>query len=184
MNGFLRVGAYALRRRSLTVGQAITGKTRSATLGDVLRVERVIGPAADLHAGNVDITMDICDMQLPDNRFDFIYCSHVLEHVTDDRKAMREFYRVLSPRGMAFLLVPITAEVTFEDPTVTDPKERLRLFGLEDHVRVYGKDYTDRLRQSGFDVEEVKPGDFLDAEEIKRMGITSSAGSLFICYKH
>src|SRR5262249_12426105 len=80
---------------------------------------------------------------------------HVLEHVPDDRRAMREFYRVLKPGGWAILLVPITVERTFEDPAVVDPAERLRLFGQEDHVRRYGPDYGDRLSEAGFAVSGV-----------------------------
>src|SRR5205814_9838929 len=92
---------------------------------------------ADLDASDplVDVQMDITDIHYPDRSFDVIYCSHVLEHVPDDRKAMREFCRVLRDDGWAVLLVPITARSTFEDPTVTTPEERLRLFGQVDHVR-------------------------------------------------
>jgi SAM-dependent methyltransferase len=92
------------------------------------------------------VRMDITDIQYPKDTFDVIYCSHVLEHVVDDRKAMREFHRVLRPDGWALLLVPITVEKTFEDPSVTDPEERLSVFGQEDHVRCYGPDYVERLR--------------------------------------
>ena len=85
---------------------------------------------ADLLEPNVDMKMDIMDIPFPDGTFDFIYCSHVLEHVPDDRKAMREFYRLLTPNGIAVLPVPIAVEVTDEDPSITDPKERLRRFLL------------------------------------------------------
>ena len=94
--------------------------------------------------------MDISDIQYGDNTFDVIYCSHVLEHVPDDRKAMREFWRVLKIGGWAVLQVPIVSDVTFEDPSVTGPKERERLFGQRDHVRRYGPDYRDRLVDVGF----------------------------------
>jgi len=80
--------------------------------------------SADLFAPNAMVKMDITDIQYPDNTFDVIYCSHVLEHVQDDRKAMSEFYRVLKPGCWAILQVPITADTTFEDPTVISPKER------------------------------------------------------------
>jgi len=105
----------------------------------------------------------------------------VLEHVPDDRKAMRELRRVLKPEGWAILLVPITEHATYEDPTITDPRERLRAFGQEDHVRRYGRDYPDRLREAGFDVEEIAAGDFLDAAQVERMGITPAAGEIFFC---
>ena len=77
--------------------------------------------------------MDIQDIPLPDETLDVIYCSHVLEHVTNDRKAMAEFFRILKPGGYAMLAVPVTVEKTIEDPTITDPGERHRLFGQYDH---------------------------------------------------
>ena len=136
---------------------------------------------ADLMQADVDIQMDITDIKFPDKHFDFIYCSHVLEHVPDDRKAMSEFRRVLADDGLAILLVPITAERTVEDPSIQDPKERLRLFGQEDHVRKYGPDYVGRLRNAGFDVDVLSAEDFLNAKEIEMMGITSAAGDLYAC---
>ena len=132
---------------------------------------------ADLFAKTVDVKMDITDIRFPEDAFDVIYCSHVLEHVADDKKAMREFYRVLKHNGWAVLLVPITVERTFENPNISDPKERLRLFGQEDHVRRYGTDYFDRLREAGFKVSRIFARDFLSETEISRMGATGE-----ICY--
>ena len=136
---------------------------------------------ADLSNPRAMVEMDVTDIQFPDGTFDVIYCSHVLEHVPDDRRAMREMRRVLAPGGWAMLLVPVTAEETFEDPSVTDPRQRLELFGQEDHVRRYGPDFADRLEASGFDVRVVQPEDFLTAREISWMGITRDAGELFYC---
>lgn len=139
---------------------------------------------ADLESPSVSLRMDITDIQFKDGVFDVIYCSHVLEHVLDDRKALREFHRVLKLGGCAILLVPITTEKTFEDPMVTDPIERLRLFGQRDHVRRYGPDYFDRLKETGFSVEVVKASDFLTSEEITLMGITTAAGDIYLCEKN
>lgn len=97
-------------------------------------------------------TMDITSIQHPAESFDVIYCSHVLEHVPDDRKAMREFARVLKASGWAIILVPVLRAVTEEDSSVTDPAERSRRFGQIDHVRAYGPDFADRLADAGFDV--------------------------------
>ena len=96
--------------------------------------------------------MDITGIGYDDNTFDLIICNHVLEHVSDDRKAMSELFRVLRPGGTAILQVPIskTLEQTFEDPLVTDPSERERLFGQWDHCRVYGQDFGRRLEEEGF----------------------------------
>ena len=136
---------------------------------------------ADLFAEKVDVKMDITDIGYADETFDAIYCSHVLEHVSDDIKAMTEFRRVLNKGGWAILLVPISAAQTIEDPTITDPKERLKLFGQEDHVRSYGPDYADRLRTAGFEVNCFSPGDFLSESEIVQMGITKAAGEIYFC---
>ena len=137
---------------------------------------------ADILPG-ADIIMDIMNIQYPDEYFDIVYCSHVLEHVQDDRQAMREFYRVLKKDGWAILLVPITAEKTFEDPSIIDPAERLRVFGQEDHVRRYGPDFADRLLQSGFKVTVSNAADVADKRDIKRMGLTDASGQIFYCTK-
>ena len=138
---------------------------------------------ADLLDPHVMERMDITSIQHPDESFDVIYCSHVLEHVPEDRLAMREFRRVLKQTGWAILLVPITAEKTFEDPTVTDPAERLRLFGQEDHVRRYGPDYVDRLREAGFDVVTTTPSEIVPAAETTRLGLNSGAVNIYHCQK-
>jgi SAM-dependent methyltransferase len=138
---------------------------------------------ADLTDKRAMVQMDITDIQFPDNTFDVIYCSHVLEHVPDDRRAMREFQRVLKPGGWAILLVPITAEQTFEDPSVVEPAERLRLFGQEDHVRRYGPDYVDRLDDAGFDVAEFRVTDLYSDSEIRRMGLAYATGLIHHCTK-
>lgn len=113
--------------------------------------------SADLDPLAGMVELDVTDIDLPDASFDVIYASHVLEHVPDDRRAMRELFRVLRPGGWAVLQVPIWGATTIEDPSITDPAERTRLFGQEDHVRMYGRDgvYEQRLRDAGFDVSVV-----------------------------
>ena len=139
---------------------------------------------ADLMAEGVMEKMDITDIQHPDESFNIIYCSHVLEHVPDDRKAMSEFFRVLRPSGWAVLNVPITTDVTYEDPSITDPEERERLFGQYDHVRRYGSDYKDRLEEAGFHVSVFSPRDFLSPAEIETQGMSNgAAGEIYYCRK-
>ncbi|PQE00643.1 methyltransferase type 11 [Mycobacterium sp. EPG1] len=146
-----------------------------------------IGPSyitADLFDPSAMVRMDVTNIEYPDNTFDVVYCSHVLEHVDDDLKAMSEFLRVLKPSGWAVLSVPISAAKTFEDPSVTDPAERLRLFGQEDHVRRYGPDYIDRLKSVGFKVTVINPEDFLEAAEISEMAVGPNRGEqIFFCTK-
>jgi len=138
---------------------------------------------ADLHSPHAMVKMDITDIRYPDESFDVIYCSHVLEHVQDDRRAMRELHRVLRRTGWAILLVPIKAEKTFEDPTITDPKERIAVFGQADHVRNYGPDYVDRLRDAGFAVSVTTAADLLDRNTATLMGLSAGGGEIFYCTK-
>ncbi len=138
---------------------------------------------ADIYNPRAMVKIDITDIQYPDETFDVIYCSHVLEHVPDDRCAMREFYRVLKPSGWAILLVPITIEKTFESPLITDPSDRLKLFGHELHVRRYGHDYVERLQAAGFKVSVTTRPQFLNDEQMVRMGITEAAGEIYYCTK-
>jgi SAM-dependent methyltransferase len=150
------------------------------------RFRQIIGGGyltADLFAKGVDVKTDITDIRFPKDSFDVIYCSHVLEHVSDDRKAIREFYRILKSGGWAVLLVPITVEQTFEDPSIAGPEEKLRCFGQQNHVRCYGIDYFDRLRAAGFTVNRIFPHNFLSEKEIRQMGITKAAGEICYCEK-
>lgn len=138
---------------------------------------------ADLHKSSAMVRMDITDIDYADDTFDVIYCSHVLEHVPDDRRAIRELHRVLKSDGWAVLLVPITADITFEDPSITEPTDRLRLFGNKDHVRKYGPDFVERLKEAGFKVKVITASDFLTEEETGLMGITEAAGDIYYCTK-
>ena len=150
------------------------------------RLKQLLGDGyltADLFDPSAMVKMDITNIDFPDRSFDVIYCSHVLEHVQDDRKAMREFFRTLKCNGWAIFLVPINAEKTIEDSSIADPEERLKVFGQKDHVRRYGPDYADRLREAGFIVEIVKVNDLVQNNEAVRMGLTSASGEIYFCTK-
>jgi SAM-dependent methyltransferase len=111
---------------------------------------------ADVDPGSIaEMVFDIMAIPFPDQSFDIALCNHVFEHVQDDRVAMRELFRVLRPNGFLYSHHPINFKVerTVEDVTVTDPAERMRLFGQRDHVRRYGRDFVDRLEEAGFQVE-------------------------------
>ena len=112
---------------------------------------------ADLDSPIADVKADIVNLPFNDNSFDVIFCNHVLEHIQDDTKAMKELFRVMKKGGMGVFQVPqdLNRDITFEDNSITDPKERAKIFGQYDHVRVYGRDYFDKLRSVGFKVEEV-----------------------------
>ena len=107
---------------------------------------------ADLESPLADVKLDIQDMPFPEGEFDMIICNHVLEHVPDDRKAIREIFRVLKKGGSAILQVPTsyTMEQTYEDPSITSSAEREKHFRQKDHYRLYGKDYLLRLTEAGF----------------------------------
>ncbi|HEY5689091.1 MAG TPA: methyltransferase domain-containing protein [Yeosuana sp.] len=111
----------------------------------------------DLNSPLADIKADICDLPFKDNEFDVILCNHVLEHIPDDTKAMQELYRVLKPGGFGVFQIPqdLRRELTYEDHSITDKKERAKIFGQYDHVRIYGKDYFNKLRSVGFKVDEI-----------------------------
>jgi SAM-dependent methyltransferase len=111
---------------------------------------------ADLFKPDVDLRIDLCKMDLPDQSFDLVMCLHVLEHVPDDRKAMSELRRILRPGGLAIIMVPMEEglDETYENPSVVTEADRLIHFGQEDHVRYYGKDFRDRLREAKFSLRE------------------------------
>ena len=111
----------------------------------------------DLNSPLADVKADICNLPFKKNTYDFILCNHVLEHIPDDTRAMQEILRILKPGGTAILQIPqdLKRSTTFEDNTITDPRERAKIFGQYDHVRVYGRDYFNKLRGIGFKVEEV-----------------------------
>ncbi len=111
----------------------------------------------DLLSPIADVKADICNLPFENNSYDVILCNHVLEHIPDDTKAMQELYRVLKPSGWGIFQIPqdLNRKTTFEDNTITDKSERAEIFGQYDHVRIYGRDYFDKLRSVGFKVEEV-----------------------------
>ena len=124
----------------------------------------------DLNSPLADVKADICDLPFEDNSFDIIFCNHVLEHIPNDTKAMQEMYRILKPNGWGIFQIPqdLNRETTFEDNTITDRKERAKIFGQYDHVRIYGSDYFDKLRNIGFKVEEVDYTTSMSSDQIEK----------------
>lgn len=138
----------------------------------------------DLNSPLADVKADICRLPFEENSFDIILCNHVLEHIPDDQKAMQELFRVLRRGGWAILQIPqdLNRGITFQDDSITDKKRRRELFGQYDHVRIYGRDYFDKLRRIGFRVEEVDYTKILGADAVKKYALAE--GEIIpVCYK-
>jgi SAM-dependent methyltransferase len=141
---------------------------------------------ADLMRKDVDIQLDICDMkEIKDNSFDFVLCSHVLEHVSDCDKAMREILRILKPDGQAIIMVPLFWDVksTLEDPSHNTDELRLKHYAQEDHVRLFARqDFLDRLNKAGFKINQLLPSSF-DQKKVKEYAIADNS-ILYVCSKN
>lgn len=128
---------------------------------------------ADIESPLAKIKMDLHDIPFEANTFDVTFCNHVMEHVEDDIRCMNELCRVLKPGGWAIIQSPIdvSREVTYEDKSITNPSEREKVFGQNDHLRVYGKDYRHRLERGGFHVTEIDYAKELDAHTRQRYSL-------------
>jgi ubiquinone/menaquinone biosynthesis C-methylase UbiE len=124
----------------------------------------------DLNSPLADVKADICNLPFEDNTFDFILCNHVLEHINDDTKAIKELYRVMKPGGSGVFQIPLNNKLktTFSDDSITNKNERSKIFGQYDHVRVYGMDYFDKLKSCGFRVRKINYTSKLSNEEIQK----------------
>ncbi len=130
-------------------------------------------------------TADLLDLHFEENSFDWILCNHVLEHIPNDRKAMEEILRVLKPGGKAILQVPLSfgLEKTYEDSTIVTKAGREKYFGQFDHVRIYGRDYADRLKEAGFRVFQIKQEkDFSSVQNFEKYAVNPEE-ILFLCEK-
>jgi SAM-dependent methyltransferase len=176
---FLREGADLLSRE-LSLLHFAPERCLQETLRSLPNLRYV---SADLRSPRAADRFDITDIPYPDDSFDVLLCSHVLEHVSDDRSAMRELVRVLKPGGSALILIPIdeTSADTDEGRTVTSPEERDRLFGEPDHVRSYGRDFTARLEQAGFSITVDRYVNGVDRATVERYAMRSSG--MFVCTK-
>ena len=123
----------------------------------------LVSPLADLH-------FDLHAIPLEDNRFDVIFCNHVMEHVDDAVQCMRELHRVMKPGGWGIMQVPqdFSREQTYEDATITSPQDREKHFWQKDHVRLFGKDYPEWLKKAGFEVTEFHKESKYDEKLIAR----------------
>jgi SAM-dependent methyltransferase len=127
----------------------------------------------DLNSPLATVKADICNLPFEDNAYDLILCNHVLEHIPNDTKAMQELFRVLKPGGTGVFQIPqdLSRAKTFEDDSITNPTERAKIFGQYDHVRIYGYDFFDKLRNIGFHVQEVNLTLNMTPVEITKYGL-------------
>jgi SAM-dependent methyltransferase len=129
---------------------------------------------ADIESPLAKVKMDIHKIPFEANTFDVVLCNHVLEHVENDIQAMREINRVLKPGGFSILQVPFfipIPETTFEDTSITDPREREKVFGQDDHVRKFGHDYPKRLEKAGLKPVEDNFVNELSEQDRNRYGL-------------
>jgi SAM-dependent methyltransferase len=145
------------------------------------RIEYLSG---DLKSPLAMVKMDLTKIEFPDESFDAIYCSHVLEHIPNDARAMEELARILRTGGWAILQVPLDRNraTTYEDATITDPEGRERAFGQFDHVRMYGRDYKMRLEKAGFVVTVDPFVETLSKEDVHRLGL-DPLEDVYLCEK-
>lgn len=131
---------------------------------------------ADLNPTGVDLRLDITALALPDDAYDAVLCSHVLEHVPDDRTALRELRRVTDSDGWCLVMVPIDVDrdATYEDPAITTAEQRLAAYWQADHVRLYGRDIIDRLSEPGFTVEVIRPNEAFGEETMRSARLLAS----------
>jgi SAM-dependent methyltransferase len=141
------------------------------------KVPNITYIAADIDPPKGGVKMDITDIPLDADSIDLVICSHVLEHIEDDAKAMRELRRVTCPGGTALIMCPVYKDraTTYEDASIVDPKDRLVAFGQTDHVRLYGADFGARLERAGFQVDENHYATHLGEAAMKRYGIKPGA---------
>jgi SAM-dependent methyltransferase len=133
------------------------------------------------------ISMDIRKINLPNESFDVIYCSHVLEHIVEDNIAILELNRILDKKGWAVFQVPIFNHPTYEDFSIKSPNERELAFGQHDHVRKYGIDFKNRLENGGFYVRHFKTVEIVKQDEALKMGLKiglyAGGADIFLCIK-
>lgn len=142
-------------------------------------VDDLVYVTADIASPLADVQVDIQALPFTDGEFDAVLCSHVLEHVPDDRRAMNELYRVVRPGGWALVGVPLKKGPTYEDPSIVTPEARREAFGQEDHVRIYGDDLEARLTEAGFAVTPEHFARRFDEPMRRHFGLVDEV--LFVC---
>lgn len=153
-------------------------------LGRFRKMKHLDLTTADLFSPLADVRCNIQSLPFPDNSFDVIFCNHVLEHVEDDAKAMRELYRVLRSGGFGIFQVPVdySRHTTYEDASIVSENDRELHFWQKDHVRLYGLDYLKKLENSGFIAQRIDMTETLDQTSCDRYRL-GSADNVYRCDK-
>ncbi len=175
---FLGVNTDLFKKEKLRILHFAPEKCISERLKKLPNIEYV---SADLDSGKADFIMDIKEIPSKNDNYDAVLCCHVLEHIPDDIKAMKELYRILKPDGWAVLQVPIGRKKTFEDRDISSWAERENIYGQGDHYRIYGLDYLDRLRDTGFNVKAVPFADELKEKLIRKFNLSTE--NIYFCHK-
>lgn len=125
----------------------------------------------DIRPGRAMYVIDITDIQYKDNTFDYAISNHIMEHISDEEKAVSEIKRVLKPSGKWIFSFPVCTDMkTYEDKTITSPEQRLKAYGQKDHVRLYGYDFAERYERYGLKLQIYSPKNELDDDEINKFG--------------
>lgn len=148
------------------------------------RMENLEYTTGDIESPLAKVKMDVHEIPFDEGTFDVVFCNHVMEHVENDIKSMSEIHRVLKHGGWAIIQSPVYMELdhTLEDPSITDPLEREKIYGQNDHMRKYGKDYGERLRKAGFEVTEDNYLNELSPEVRKRYALPEEE-IIYFCKK-
>ena len=168
------------RKGALRVGDGMLHVAPEPVLAKKLEQHFSEYVSIDLDGERAMKAMDVTALTFADRCFDAVVCNHVLEHVPDDRTAIAELYRVLKPGGWGSIQVPMKGDVTHEDPGVTDPQDRRRLYGQDDHVRQYGSDFIDRLREAGFEVLVLPKQQLADPDKLDRLSVACEDEVVFV----
>lgn len=137
---------------------------------------------ADIKQGKADLVIDMTNMPFENDKFDLIIANHVLEHIGDERKAIAELKRCTRPKGKFILSFPVCLDVLTQENDTLEKKERIFLFGQEDHVRLYGRDFASTLEQHGLRVEVYRPNKILTEQQIENLKLIPD-DFILICYK-
>jgi SAM-dependent methyltransferase len=163
---FLAVLVSSLKPAIGTVGTLldVAPSPQTSRILESLRPDRHVKLDLGLDGRRVDVLASLTDLPLAEASIDLLFCYHVLEHIPDDRAAMREIARVLTPEGLALVQVPIRFGTVTDEDVDTTPEERRQRFGQRDHVRWYGDDFEERLHEAGLTFQRVTPLEVLGAD--------------------